>query len=183
MRRHRPRKAHSTSHALCVNAASARAATIGGDVCSFGSPHNVSRHWDFCCLPGALNCIQCSSSAGTRIGQHRQDTLDHLVAEQTPGGLNEQVPSLDSRHRRVHRAGYALSCMRAMSAMSACCTVFRRCSANSPRQERTKPFPTRSTALLRAFSNGKRPSSRRAPTPQRPMEVAIDFFRRELRGS
>eukprot|EP00964_Phaeocystis_antarctica_P052245 scaffold30562_cov75-Phaeocystis_antarctica.AAC.5 len=27
---------------------------------------------------------------------HAQDTLDHLVAEQTPGGLNEQVPSLDS---------------------------------------------------------------------------------------
>ena len=69
--RRRLRNAHSTSYALCVNAASARAATIGGDVCSFGSPHNVSRHWDFCCLPGALNCIQCSSSAGTRIGQHR----------------------------------------------------------------------------------------------------------------
>jgi hypothetical protein len=60
--------------------------------------------------------------------------------------------------------------------MSACCTVFRRCSANSPKQERTKPFPTRSMALLRAFSNGKRPSSRRAPTPQRSMVVVIDCF-------
>lgn len=126
-------------------------------------------------LPHAAACSQTPP--------HTQDTLDHLVAEQTPGGLNEQVPSLDSQRRRMHRAGYALSCTRAMSAMSACCTVFRRCSANSPRQERTKPFPTRSTALLRAFSNGKRPSSRRAPTPQRLMEVAIDYFRRELRGS
>ena len=32
--RHRPRNARSTRHALCVNAASARAATIGGDVCA-----------------------------------------------------------------------------------------------------------------------------------------------------
>ena len=128
------------------------------------SPHSAPP------LPHAVGLL-CSP---LRLHFYTQDTLDHLVAEQTPGGLNEQVPSLDSRHRRVHRAGYALSCMRAMSAMSACCTVFRRCSANSPRQERTKPFPTRSTALLRAFSNGKRPSSRRAPTLHRPTVAAID---------
>ena len=51
---------------------------------------------------------------------------------------------------------------------------FRRCSASSPKQGRTRPSPTRLTALLRAFSNGKRQSSRKSPTLQRPIEVAID---------
>ena len=54
---------------------------------------------------------------------HAQDTLDHLVAEQTPGGLNEQVPSLDSRRPRTHRVGDARSCVSAMSAMSAMSAV------------------------------------------------------------
>jgi hypothetical protein len=104
---------------------------------------------------------------------HTQDTLDHLVAEQTPGGLNEQVPSLHSR--RVHRGGYgslgACGVLLCLQCVSLC---FRRCSASSPKQGRTKPSPTRLTALLRAFSNGKRQSSRKSPTLQRLIEVAID---------
>lgn len=106
---------------------------------------------------------------------HTQDTLDHLVAEQTPGGLNEQVPSPDSR--RVHRGGYdsLVACDECVLLCLQCVLLcFRRCSASSPKQGRTKPSPTRLTALLRAFSNGKRQSSRKSPTLQRPVEVAID---------
>ena len=106
---------------------------------------------------------------------HTQDTLDHLVAEQTPGGLNEQVPSLDSR--RVHRWGYGslVACDECVLLCLQCVLLcFRRCSASSPKQGRTRPSPTRLTALLRAFSNGKRQSSRKSPTLQRPIEVAID---------
>ena len=97
------------------------------------------------------------------------------MAEQTPGGLNEQVPSLDSR--RVHRWGYGslVACDECLLLCLQCVLLcFRRCSASSPKQGRTRPSPTRLTALLRAFSNGKRQSSRKSPTLQRPIEVAID---------
>ena len=97
------------------------------------------------------------------------------MAEQTPGGLNEQVPSLDSR--RVHRwgCGSLVACHECVLLCLQCVLLcFRRCSASSPKQGRTRPSPTRLTALLRAFSNGKRQSSRKSPTLQRPIEVAID---------
>ena len=97
------------------------------------------------------------------------------MAEQTPGGLNEQVPSLDSR--RVHRwgCGSLVACDECVLLCLQCVLLcFRRCSASSPKQGRTRPSPTRLTALLRAFSNGKRQSSRKSPTLQRPIEVAID---------
>ena len=104
-------------------------------------------------LPHALQASQTPPP-------HTQDTLDHLVAEQTPGGLNEQVPSLDSR--RVHRwgCGSLVACDECVLLCLQCVLLcFRRCSASSPKQGRTRPSPTRLTALLRAFSNGKRQSS------------------------
>ena len=96
------------------------------------------------------------------------------MAEQTPGGLNEQVPSLDGPRPRTRRVGCVLPCVHAVRAMSAGCALFHRSFANSPKRECTKPCPTRLTALLRAFSNEKRPNSSRAHTPQRPTEEAID---------
>ena len=49
---HRPRNAHSPSHALCVNTASVRAQPQLVCVSSFGFPHNVCRRLVFCYLPG-----------------------------------------------------------------------------------------------------------------------------------
>ena len=55
----RPLNAHSLGRALCVNTASASAATIGGDVCSFG--HRMASVACTSAIYWALNCIPCSS--------------------------------------------------------------------------------------------------------------------------
>ena len=89
---HRPRNgrnAHSPSHALCVNTASARAATIGVDVCSFGWPHNVSRRLVFCCLPG----IELHTVFVVHRYSHR---TVQTSSESNPGAM-AQIPSFASR--------------------------------------------------------------------------------------